>query len=83
MRDGLEPRIQMREELRNELLTHQPPYEVPSAPADGMRAEVADRLEPGPMQEGWQQRVATERLVEPGNRRRGVRERGGGRGCGG
>ncbi len=32
--NGLEPRIQSRQEIRNDCLTEEPPYEVPSpAPA--------------------------------------------------
>ena len=38
------------------------------------RGLAADRVEPGAMQEGRQQRMAGERLVEPGERRGGLRQ---------
>jgi len=33
MNNGLEPRIQSRREIRNDCLTEEPPYEVPSGAA--------------------------------------------------
>ena len=41
------------------------------------RGLAADRVEPGAVQEGRQKRMAGERLIEPGERRGGLRQRAG------
>jgi len=47
MDNGLEPRIQLRQEIRNDCLTTEPPYEVPLA-AKGLLERGLMRLGPAP-----------------------------------